>query len=360
MTDRYYTAGTVEALFMLSRGHCYEPSCRARVMKSINETWQITVHIAHIRGLKENSARYRGSAMTDRERNHFRNLLLLCKTHHVIVDNKSNEHEYTVDKLTAWKEAVEGSHAADLDELDWLTENKLQSLMELAITKTHAVIVTAIENVHNIGCETLALVKNAVSESITRPYIDADTAASLEYSAKVFEHLPSHAELLHLSTRDLRNLPDSSEMLLHSSRGLREATQHTETLLLAAQALDQFSKHIPDLVASSDRLVRATEMVEILEIASRRVDSHRLETLTGSLSSMSISFDRLSSSLDDTSQIEHFAEKMQRTSENIREAATVIEPEAAWSWKSFNWGMAVCLLLVIVVLVLYTIGVARA
>lgn len=31
--DRYYTAGTKEALFMLSRGYCYEPTCKERVMR---------------------------------------------------------------------------------------------------------------------------------------------------------------------------------------------------------------------------------------------------------------------------------------------------------------------------------------
>ena len=337
MGDRYYTAGTVEALFMLSRGHCYEPSCRARVMTRANDAWQITVHIAHIKGLKWDSARH-DPDMTDRERNHFRNLLLLCKPHHTVVDNKANEHLYEEDELLQWKRDVEGDYADDLDQLDWLTEEKLQTLMASAVSTTQRVIFTAIENVKDIGAETLQLVKSFVSESISRPYLDADTAASLEYSARVFERLPDHAELLYMSSRDLRGLPDSSEILYHSSRGLREVTDHAETLHYAARSFSEFQGSIPQLVDAAHSLRLSMEMIEGARFAA----------------------DRVRDALSNSSDLQDLADQLDQNSQRLVTAAALTrEAPSDWSWNSFRWGMGVCLVVVITILALWATGTAR-
>lgn len=62
--DRNYTPGTKEALFMLSRGYSYEPSCKERVMRWTGSEWRSKVFVAHIRGLHKGSPRH-DENMTD-------------------------------------------------------------------------------------------------------------------------------------------------------------------------------------------------------------------------------------------------------------------------------------------------------
>ncbi|MGD2086387.1 MAG: HNH endonuclease signature motif containing protein [Candidatus Aminicenantes bacterium] len=52
--------------------------------------------MAHIEGENPGAARY-NTNMTDEERNNYQNLILLCPTHHIIIDK--DESEYTVRKL---------------------------------------------------------------------------------------------------------------------------------------------------------------------------------------------------------------------------------------------------------------------
>lgn len=106
-----YPAGTGETLFVLSRRQCYAPDCGAPVVQCRKGQWQTNAHIAHICGLNETSARYE-DPMPVPERNRFRNLLLLCKPDHDIVDSKANERIYTKEKLTKRRSGRPGSRTS--------------------------------------------------------------------------------------------------------------------------------------------------------------------------------------------------------------------------------------------------------
>ena len=54
--------------------------------------------IAHIAGEKPNSARHNPN-MSDEQRNHPDNLMLLCANHHTIIDKEENISEYSIEKL---------------------------------------------------------------------------------------------------------------------------------------------------------------------------------------------------------------------------------------------------------------------
>lgn len=73
--------------------------------KMIQQNNVITSAIAHIEGKKEGSARY-NSNMTDEQRDDITNLILLCQTHHVLVDQ--DPITYTVkylkqNQIWTWK-----------------------------------------------------------------------------------------------------------------------------------------------------------------------------------------------------------------------------------------------------------------
>lgn len=351
MADRHYSTGTVEALFMLSRGHCYAPRCRKRVIRFAGDSWQISVHIAHIEGLKPGSARY-NKASTDRERNKFANLILLCKEDHGQVDSKKNEQEYSVDVLKAWKSNVEGAYADDLDELDWLTEDKLQDLMASAIAETRTTLLVAIANVHDVGAETLEILKNLVEESFTRPYLDADAVASLEYSAGVFEQLPNHAELLYMSSNAIRHLPDSTESLTMSSYRLQDLDGTVQKLTDAARLLQEFQDCLPWLTEIADKLPSSRSISILNEVASG-LDSYQLSQAVESLESARNSVNSLTASAADVARLESVTSDLNAASASFDKAV----PRENWSWNSFRWGLGVAVVLVIGILILFTVGV---
>jgi len=52
--------------------------------------------MAHICGDKPGANRH-DAGQTDAERDDYQNLILLCPTHHTLIDRKENESVYTVD-----------------------------------------------------------------------------------------------------------------------------------------------------------------------------------------------------------------------------------------------------------------------
>ncbi|GID29138.1 hypothetical protein [Paractinoplanes brasiliensis] len=336
MGDRNYSPGCEKALFMLSRGHCYMPECQTRVMRFVNEEWEVKVEIAHIRGLKRTSARY-DATMTDPERNHFRNLILLCEPHHKVVDRKANERRYTVDLLTEWKEQVEGDLSDELDEIDWLTQDRLTAILADAIDDTHADLTTALTKVHGIGAETLGLLKQLVADAFTRPYLDAETAESLRSSAEDLRHLPTSAEILSYSAQNLSGLPDSAEMLMYSSSGLQDLPYSVESLNAALRRFDDVNTQLSDTVTRMQAVEGASEE---LQLAAQRVEgAHQ------SVRQLADASARIADMADTARALETAAQEVR--------AATQV-PKGGWSWHSFRWGMIWCFIAVLALLITYS------
>ncbi|NMO53444.1 hypothetical protein HH310_19920 [Actinoplanes sp. TBRC 11911] len=92
------------ALYAMSNGTCYAPGC---VQPAFLETGaggpRMNVEVAHIYGVKRNAPRFRDD-LTDRERDDWRHLLLLCKAHHNAVDDPtSGARLYPAETLLTWK-----------------------------------------------------------------------------------------------------------------------------------------------------------------------------------------------------------------------------------------------------------------
>jgi hypothetical protein len=62
----------------------------------------IVSKICHIEAASKEGPRW-NSGMTDDDRRHYKNLILLCDEHHVIIDNKENEVRYKRELLWEWK-----------------------------------------------------------------------------------------------------------------------------------------------------------------------------------------------------------------------------------------------------------------
>ncbi len=95
---------TEKKLYALSGNQCYHPDCSQRIIIDGGNT--NVGKICHIEAHSPGWVRY-NPQMTDEERRHQDNLILLCDKHHCIIDNKENEAEYPVELLKQWKDEHE-------------------------------------------------------------------------------------------------------------------------------------------------------------------------------------------------------------------------------------------------------------
>lgn len=101
--SRSYSQTTIKILYGQSGNECAEPNCSNPIIADASEFAKAAnvAHIAHIYAFSEDGPRGK-KGMTPAQLNHHSNLLLLCPTHHAIVDT---QHEnYPAELLLKWKE----------------------------------------------------------------------------------------------------------------------------------------------------------------------------------------------------------------------------------------------------------------
>lgn len=107
------SAKTIKRLFAVSGNVCAFPGCKVALVD--NNTGKVIGKICHIKGHRADSARYDPS-QTDKERHGFNNLLLMCPTHHDVID--ADPESYTVERLTEIKSKHEALYAGGKEPSD--------------------------------------------------------------------------------------------------------------------------------------------------------------------------------------------------------------------------------------------------
>lgn len=103
---RSYSQKTIKVLFASSGNQCAHPDCINQVIIPATEESDALVlnQICHIYAVSEDGPRGK-PGLTDKELNHPSNLILLCPTHHTIIDG---QHEsYPAEVLLDWKRSHE-------------------------------------------------------------------------------------------------------------------------------------------------------------------------------------------------------------------------------------------------------------
>ncbi|MDB4872716.1 MAG: hypothetical protein JWL97_3720 [Gemmatimonadales bacterium] len=256
--DNVYT-GIEKALFLLSRGHCYEPKCQVPVLQVIKGEPFVNVQIAHICAEEEKGPRY-DEAMTREERRSFSNLMLLCKPHHTMIDRMSTVQQYPVSLLRKWKKSREGDAVSLLNGIGGLTEERLQELMADAVTEARQEVVEVVDLLTSVGKETVEMVRSLALEAFDRPYIptlDLDAVASLERSARMLVNLPDDAPLLARAAEELSDLETYSGNLRYAADMI-----DWSALRGAAGSIQELSSTIDQLPRMSSGLGQAAQKIE--------------------------------------------------------------------------------------------------
>lgn len=113
--DLTYAEADLKKLSLRSGGRCAFPDCRALLTWADPQSGEVTVlgHIAHIVARNEDGPRGR-STLSKGDRNRYENLILLCTKHHQLVDARSNESFWTIERLTQLRDDHELWVSAEL------------------------------------------------------------------------------------------------------------------------------------------------------------------------------------------------------------------------------------------------------
>jgi hypothetical protein len=125
---RNYTPTTRRRLDLLSGNVCAEPNCRNILTTQNGEI--VIAQIAHIEAANAGGNRYNPN-MSDDERRHFNNLLLLCDEHHKTVDHKPNEALYPASLLREWKKNHEAKQQQTLSNNPTLLSVAIKAIAKL-------------------------------------------------------------------------------------------------------------------------------------------------------------------------------------------------------------------------------------
>ena len=92
--------------------------------------------MAHIKGNKPGSNRY-DENQSDGERDSYGNLILLCPTHHTLIDKPENEARYTVEMLREMKARHEAKIADRLSSPKIETVDQLKDQVSILLAENH-------------------------------------------------------------------------------------------------------------------------------------------------------------------------------------------------------------------------------
>jgi hypothetical protein len=154
----------IKRLFARSGNRCAFPKCRAPIV--VNET--LTGELCHIKGKRPGSARY-DPGQTDVERHAYPNLVLICPTHHTVIDD--DEDAYTVERLCKIKATHEAQSTPIPD------------------TEAAAAAEIFIQSVSNIGQRGGLSAHTVNASTITVQSAPATNHLTLQHQIQAVEHL---------------------------------------------------------------------------------------------------------------------------------------------------------------------------
>lgn len=123
------TEDTARQLYSLSGNQCAFPDCDVLLVDSNTNAY--VGERCHIKGRKKGAARHDPKQST-KERDGFENLVLFCRNHHKIIDDKKNEKQFTVAILQNMKRDHESQFDGSLNATESLIE-QIQGIKRIGI-----------------------------------------------------------------------------------------------------------------------------------------------------------------------------------------------------------------------------------
>ena len=128
----YPSLATVKKLFALSMNYCASPKCETGLICE----GSVVGEICHIKGKKKGSTRYDHS-QTDKERDAFENLILMCSVHHKVIDD--DPVSYSVERLEQLKQGHEAKSLKPFEISDEECDLAIMQYLQKLLDKTEQI-----------------------------------------------------------------------------------------------------------------------------------------------------------------------------------------------------------------------------
>jgi len=217
---RQYKRSTVRRLDTLSGNQCAAPYCTKKLIAIDGET--IISKICHIEAASEDGPRY-NPKMTDDERRHYDNLILLCDECHSIIDNKDNEDKYPVVLLKKWKSEHENK----------IKQNLLIKKPQLLNQAINAIAET---NFDEIGTDESQLKSFKISEKIEYNSLKRNKALVEEYCSYFGKINALYGELENQGSFKKEKLLRNIKLLYYKVKGKYVSSQENEVAIIQDNA----------------------------------------------------------------------------------------------------------------------------
>jgi len=132
------TEKAIKLLWSNAAGRCSFTDCEERltVEQAAHSAPHTLGEMAHIKGKNKGSNRY-DEAQTDKERDSYGNLILLCPNHHTLIDKPENEEMYSVGVLTQMKIEHEERISRRLEAISISDVNDLKDQIAIFLAENH-------------------------------------------------------------------------------------------------------------------------------------------------------------------------------------------------------------------------------
>jgi len=132
------TSKSIKLLWSNAAGICSFSGCSEKL--SVEQAAKVAPYtlgeMAHIKGNKLGSNRY-DQSQADVARNSYENLILLCPTHHTLIDKSENELEYTVELLHEMKDEHESYISNRLGKEKFENIDQLKDKISIYMSENH-------------------------------------------------------------------------------------------------------------------------------------------------------------------------------------------------------------------------------
>jgi hypothetical protein len=262
MADPSYISKSVAmSLAMVSGGTCYwpDPRCMKPVTEDVDGDKVLSVQIAHIRAARPDGPRY-VKEMSDHDRRRFGNLILLCSTHHNIIDTIAPD-KYSIDGLDKWKRDREGKSFDVLKDVLSPDESRLQSLINESLKEQNKILAQQITRFEDaltklaaIDSDAAGILKQRMStanrelEAARMLMHTQDSSLWMRDAGQLLAHTQETALFLLQAAQDLRGLDGKADLLLVASQQMEGAALKLQSAADILITLDsRLERRINDL-----------------------------------------------------------------------------------------------------------------
>ncbi|BCJ09497.1 hypothetical protein PRtIB026_A08760 [Pseudomonas sp. RtIB026] len=132
------TEKTIKLLWSNAAGRCSFPECKEKL--TVEQAAEFAPHtlgeMAHIKGRKKGASRYDAN-QSDADRDDYKNLILLCPTHHTLIDKKENEAKFSVEVLLEMKICHETYISNRLSAIKYSSLDELKDSICIYLSENH-------------------------------------------------------------------------------------------------------------------------------------------------------------------------------------------------------------------------------